>query len=139
MMYLSRFTPDTARFAEFLACLWQGEVPSELVLHRWLYLDSGEGPHGMVLIWDGEEAARRWVDRNFGSFGILTHEPVTNATSGLAACLDRDLGAFGTWLRSRGTDNSEIERQLDVRRRGLEAQSQQAAAEAGRAWVEEQR
>jgi len=138
MMYVSRFTPDRTRWAEFLACLWQGEVPSDLVLHLWLYLGTGDRSQGMLLVWEGDEAGRAWVDRNFGSFGLLTHEPVTDATLGLAACLDRDLGAFGAWLRTRGTNDIEIERQLDVRRRGLEAPSQQAAAEVGRAWAAEE-
>ena len=66
-----------------------------------------------------------------GSFGI------TDSTPGLAACFDRDLDAFGEWLRVRGSDDEEIARQLDVRRRGLVAASPEAAIEAGRAWARE--
>jgi hypothetical protein len=133
MMYVSRFRPDTARSAEWLACLWQGPVPGDLELLGWLYVQIT--PPEMVLLWEGEAAARAWIERSFGSFGLLTTESVTSSTAGLQACLDRDLEAFGAWLRGRGTGEAEITRQLDVRRRGLEAESAEAAAQAGRDWA----
>jgi hypothetical protein len=133
---LCRFRPDTARSAEFLASLWQGPVPEDLVLHRWLYLEGV--PREMVLIWEGGDAARAWVEQAFGEFGVLTSEVVTDATPGLAACLDRDLEGFGEWMRSRGTGEDELTRQLDVRRRGLEAATHEEALAAGREWAGEQ-
>jgi hypothetical protein len=136
VLYLYRFRPDSSRSAEFLATLWQGSVPADLRLHRWLYVD--RNPREMVLIWEGGEQARQWVERCFGSFGELQAETVTDSTPGLAACLARDLDAFGQWLRERGTGEEEIARQLDVRRRGLAASSPEAAGEAGRAWASEQ-
>jgi hypothetical protein len=135
VLYLHRFQPDPGRTAEFLATLWQGPIPADLRLHRWLYVD-GE-PRQMVLLWEGEEPARQWVERAFGSFGTLTVETVTDSTPGLAACLDRDLDVFGAWLRARGSGEEEIARQLDVRRRGLVAESPEAAIEAGRAWAQD--
>jgi hypothetical protein len=128
-----RFRPDTSRTAEFLAVLWQGPVPDDLVLHRWLYVE-GE-PREMILVWEGDQPAREWVERCFGSFGQLTSEEVTNATGGLAACLDRDLEGFGRWLRGRGSAEDEIANQLDVRRRGMEAATFDQAVSAGREWA----
>jgi len=136
VMYASRFRPDPASTAEFLAGLWQGPAPSDLVLHRWLYFE-GE-PRQMLLIWEGGETARAWVEECFGRFGVLTTETVTDSTPGLAACLDRDLEGFGQWLRERSTPEEEIARQLDVRRRGLGAGSMDEARARGRAWAAEQ-
>jgi hypothetical protein len=136
MLHLYRFRPDPGRTAEFLASLWEGPIPSDLRLHRWLYVDGD--PREMVLVWEGDEPARQWVDRAFGSFGSLSGETVTDATPGLAACLDRDLDTFGEWLRARGSDDEEVAPQLDVRRRGLQARSHDEAVRAGRAWAEEQ-
>jgi hypothetical protein len=132
-MNLCRFRPDPARSPEFLAALWQGPRPAHLTLHRWLYLE-GE-PREMVLLWEGDDDARAWIERSFGEFGVLTSEPVTDSTPGLAACLDLDLDGFGDWLRGRGTDEEEISRQLDVRRRGLESATREEALAAGRAWA----
>jgi hypothetical protein len=92
----------------------------------------------MVLIWEGGEEARQWVQRCFGSFGDLQAEIVTDSTPGLAACVARDLDGFGQWLRNRGSGEEDIARQLDVRRRGFLASSPEAAIEAGRAWAREQ-
>lgn len=133
MLYLSRFQPDPSRSGEFLACLWQGPVPADLTLHRWLYV--GEGPKEMVLFWEGGDEAKAYVEQAFGDFGSLSTEPVTDATPGLQACLDRDLDGFGRWLSQRGTPPAQVERQLDVRRRGLQAASREEAASAGRAWT----
>lgn len=136
MLHLTRFTPDPARFAEFIACLWQGPVPDDLVLHKWLYLQ-GE-PRSMMLLWEGEDDARAYVAQAFGSFGTLESEPVTDATPGLAACFRRELDAFGSFLREgRGTAEDEIASQLDLRRRGLLAASFDDAAAAGRRWQSE--
>jgi hypothetical protein len=135
MLHVSRFRPDPTRVAEFLACLWQGPVPESLKLREWLYIE-GE-PRSMFLVWEGDEAAGAYVEQAFAGFGGLTTEIVTDATPGLAACLDRDLDAFGAWLAARDTPPDEITRQLDVRRRGLHAASQATAADAGRAWASE--
>jgi hypothetical protein len=136
VLFLSRFCPDPPRSAEWLACLWQGPVPDDFRLRAYLYVDST--PREMVVWWEGEAEARAWLDRVFGPFGDLRTEVVTENTPGLAACLERDLDKFGGVLRSRGTGEEELARQLDVRRRGLHAESQEAAARAGREWAEEQ-
>lgn len=134
-LYLSLFEPDPepARAGAFLASLWQGPVPGDLVLHRWLYLEGDS--RSMALLWEGGGEARAWIDQALGGFGALSTTAVTDATGGLAACLERDLDAFGAWMRSRGSSEPEIERALDVRRRGLEAGSPKEAAAAGRDWA----
>jgi len=119
-----------------LACLWQGPVPQDLHLRAYLYVDST--PREIVIWWEGEAEARGWLDRVFTPFGELRTEVVTENTPGLAACLERDLDKFGAVLRSRGSGEAEIARQLDVRRRGMHAESQDAAARAGREWAAEQ-
>lgn len=138
MLYISRFEPDSRRFGEFLACLWQGDVPQDLVLHKWLYLDTT--PRQMLLIWEGGEPGSAYVERAFGSFGKLgTERAAEDATEGLAAALARDLDRFGGWMTARGATEQEVRRALDVRRRGLEAETQEAAASAGREWTSGER
>ena len=135
-MYATRFTPDQSRSAEFLACLWQGPVPESLELSKWLYLP-GE-PRQMLILWDGDDDARAYIERAFGGFGTLDTETVTDATPGLAAAFARDLDAFGRHLQTTGSSPDAIATALDVRRRGMEASSQEDAAAAGRAWAAEQ-
>ncbi|HLN17717.1 MAG TPA: hypothetical protein VK277_13325 [Acidimicrobiales bacterium] len=136
MLYLSMFRPDPNRFAEFLACLWQGDVPATLRLERWLYV--GTGPREMALLWEGEDEAFAYIQRAFSGFGELSTEPVTDATPGLEACFDRSLEMFAEWFTGRGATPDEVANQLDVRRRGLEASSREEASAAGRAWAAEQ-
>jgi hypothetical protein len=137
MLELTHFTPDPDRFAEFIACLWQGPVPDDLRLHKWLYLP-GE-PRAMMVLWEGGSEAHGYMERAFGSFGQIRSEAVTDATPGLAAAFDRDLNAFGEYLRRSGQmPEAAIAGQLDLRRRGLEAVDQEAAAAAGQQWQAEQ-
>jgi hypothetical protein len=133
VLCVSRFQPDPGRGPEFLACLWQGDVPSDLRLHRWLYIEGDR--REMLLLWEGDDAAKAYVERAFGGFGVLRTETVTDATPGLRACFERDLDAFRRWLSERGTAADQIATQLEVRRRGLEARSQEEAVVAARAWA----
>ncbi|MFI5052762.1 MAG: hypothetical protein ACHQDE_00245 [Acidimicrobiia bacterium] len=136
MFHVSRFTPDPSRFGEFLACLWQGEVPASLVLSKWLYLP-GE-PRAMLILWEGDAVARDYVERAFGGFGTLETDQVTDVTPGLAAALARDLDGFGRVMQAQGATPEAIDTALDVRRRGMNASTQADAAAAGRAWMAEQ-
>lgn len=135
MVRLSHFQPDVGRTGEFLALLWQGQVPKSLILHKWLYLESS--PRTILLLWEGDDAAQAYVERVFGGSGVLNTQSVTDATEGLALCFDRDLDGFGRWLTERGATETEIERQLDVRRRGRDAPTPELAISAGRAWMAE--
>jgi hypothetical protein len=135
MLRLSQFQPDVNRTGDFLAILWQGQVPGSLILHKWLYLESS--PRTILLLWEGDDEARLYVERVFGGFGALTTQVVTDATQGLALCFDRDLDGFGRWLAERGTTGAEIERQLAVRRLGRDAATPELAVSAGRAWMAE--
>ncbi len=133
MLHVSTFRPDPTAMGPFLACLWQGLVPSSFVLDRWIYLDGT--PRAILLVWDGDADAEAWVESAFGRFGALETTGASDATGGLQACLDRDLEGFGEWMRVRGSDPAEIEHGLDVRRRGLLSPSQDAAHAAGVAWM----
>jgi hypothetical protein len=135
MFRLSQLQPDLSRTGEFLATLWQGQVPKSLILHKWLYLESS--PRTILLLWDGDDDARAYVERVFGGFGTFTTQVVTDATEGLALCFHRDLDGFGRWLAERGATEAEIERQLDVRRQGRDAPTPEEAILAGRAWTNE--
>jgi hypothetical protein len=133
MLHVSRFEPDPERFGEWIAGLWQGPVPPDLVLHRWIYLT--DEPRRVLLVWEGGAAAEEYVADRFGAFGTLSTEVGTDATPGLAACFARDLEGFGAWLRAdRGGSDEEIAAQLDLRRRGLVAPTFAEAREAGKAW-----
>jgi hypothetical protein len=132
MLHLSRVAPDVSRTGEFLASLWQGAVPASLTLHKWLYVEGS--PRSVLLLWEGDDDARQYVERVFGGFGVLTTEALTDATEGLALCFARDLDGFGAWLADRDMAADEISHQLDVRRRGREAQTPEAALAEGRAW-----
>jgi hypothetical protein len=133
MIRLSHFQPDLHRTGEFLATLWQGPVPKSLILHKWLYLDTS--PRTILLLWEGDEEADAYVERVFGGFGVLTSQTVTDATEGLTLCFARDLDGFGRWLAERGTAETEIKRQLAVRRQGRDAPTPELAISAGKAWM----
>jgi hypothetical protein len=132
-MRVSRFTPDPSRQAEFLACLWQGDVPSSLRLSKWLYLP-GE-PRRMLLLWEGDDDAAAYVERAFGTFGVLETESVTDATPGLAAAFARDLDAFGAWMSEGGATADAVAQGLEIRRLGKDAPSPAEAAARARAWT----
>jgi hypothetical protein len=91
----------------------------------------------LLIIWEAaEEEAYLYMQRVFGEFGSFTTEPASaDATEGLAAAFARDLDRYGSFMRSRGTDEGAIARTIDVRRRGIEAPDQLSAAAAGRAWA----
>jgi len=135
VLHLSRFEPDATRSAEFLACLWQGEVPPTLVLRGWLYPE--DHPGTVLLMWEGDDAAGTYVERTFGPFGRLNTEAFRDATAAMAACFARDLDAFGGFLAAGGSPPDEVARELDLRRRGVTSASQEEAAQAGRRWAAE--
>jgi hypothetical protein len=137
MLHLSKFTPAPATFSEFIACLWQGDVPESLELRTYLYTAGQQ--LSMVLLWEGGDDAVAYMDRAFGGFGEWDTEVVTDQTPSMQAALRRDLDTFGEWMRARGADAATIEAALDLRRRGKESASTDAARAAAAAYDEERR
>jgi hypothetical protein len=132
VLHLSRFEPDPSTFSAFIACLWQGEVPASLELRTYLYTSTQ--PLSMVLLWDGDEDANAYMEHAFGDFGTFNTEVVTDYTPGMRAALDRDLDAFGRWMRARRVEHEELAAALDLRRRGMEATSREDARAAAAAY-----
>jgi hypothetical protein len=132
MLHLSRFSPDQTTFSEFIACLWQGQVPASLELHTYLYTSTQ--PLSMVLLWEGDDDAVAYMERAFGGFGDWTTEVVTDQTPSMVAALTRDLDAFGGWMRARGADDAVVDAALDLRRRGKESATQDDARAAAAAY-----
>jgi len=134
LLHHSVFAPDRARAGEWLASLWQGPAPTDLVIRHWLYLP-GE-PLRMVMVWDGDSESEAFVERVFGGFGKIETHVVTDATAGMAHAVARDLEAFADWMTRRGAPAEEVARQVDLRRRGRDAPDQAAAEAEGRAWTQ---
>jgi hypothetical protein len=135
LLHHSVFAPDRARIGEWLACLWQGPAPADLVIRQWLYLPGQ--PTRMVMIWEGGPEAESFVDRVFGGFGEIETHVVTDATPGMALAVARDLEGFEDWMKKRGATAEEVARQVDLRRRGRDAPDQATAEAEGRAWMQQ--
>lgn len=132
MLFHTTFRADSARTHEWLACLWQGPAPSDLKIREWLTL-AGEA-RTAVLIWEGGDEARAFVERVFGGFGeIETRE--ASASTGMASAIARDLAGYERMMQARNADPGEIARQVDLRRRGMDAPDPQAAVAAAKAWA----
>ena len=135
MIYMTKFNLDTSRSSEWLAVLWQGPGPAKMKVREWLTLKDVK-PHTAILIWEGDEEALAFVERVYGGFGKIETQEVTSS-SGMAAAIARDLNAYETMMNGRGGDPKEIARQVDLRRRGMDAPSPSAAIEAAHAWSAE--
>ncbi|HJS09767.1 hypothetical protein [Sphingopyxis sp.] len=135
MIFHTTFRIDLDRAHEWLACLWQGSAPASIVVREWITLKDVK-PHTAVLIWEGDEEAKTFVDRVFGSFGELEHIEVTSS-SGMASAFARDVEGYESMMNGRGGDPAETARQVDLRRRAIAAPSPDAAIEAARAWKAE--
>jgi hypothetical protein len=86
-----------------------------------------------LLIWEGEAAARQWVDHRLGSFGDARTVSGMDLTAGMAATLGHDLGAFEQSLAESTLDAHEITDAVEFRRKAMHAQSWDEAMEIGRA------
>ena len=134
MLHHTTFTITEGRASEWLACLWQGPAPADLNVREWLTL-AGE-PRIAVLIWEGGTEARAFVDRAFGEFGqTVTRE--ASSSAGMAFAVARNLDGYEQMMLGRKTDPAELKRQVDLRRRGMQARDQAAAMAVGRAWEAE--
>lgn len=134
MLYHTTFVIDPERVNEWLACLWQGPAPADLKVHDWMSL-AGE-PRMAILIWEGGDEALAFVERAYGGFGKVETRAATPST-GMASAIARDLDGYERMMKERNADPVEIARQVDLRRRGMEAPDQASAIAAARAWAVE--
>lgn len=134
MLYHTTFVIDPDRVDEWLACLWQGTAPADLKVREWLTL-TGE-PRTAILIWEGGEEALAFVERAYGGFGKVETR-AASASTGMASAIARDLDGYERMMKERNAAPAEIARQVDLRRRGMEAPDQAAAKAAARAWAAE--
>ena len=132
MIFHTIFRIDLDRANEWLACLWQGPAPVNVTIREWITLKDVK-PHTAILIWEGGDEAKAFIDRVFGAFGQLEHQEVTSS-SGMASAFTRDLEAYEIMMMARGGDESDIKRQVDLRRRAMAAPTTEAAIAAARDW-----
>ena len=136
-VFASRFTPDQSRSAEFLACLWQG--PGARVARAVeVALPAGRAASDAAPL--GGRRRRLCATSSAPSVasGRSTPRPSPTPPPGSRPRSRRDLDAFGRHLETTGSSPDAIATALDVRRRGMEASSQDDAAAAGRGWAAEQ-
>jgi hypothetical protein len=130
------FRPDPARWAEWIARLWQGApAPPDFELQRYLYLPGGPR-EGMVFLWTGGTAAQAWFERAIAAWGAAETVTLEEATPGMALAIARDLPGMEAWLRGR-LDEGAVQRQLDLRRAGMAARTPEEASQAAAAWLAE--
>ena len=134
-LFVSIVHPDEGRAGEWIAALWQGPGPENAIVRQWLYLPGS--PRRMMMVWEGDEAAKAFVDRTFGDFCRVETEIVTDATTGMQCAFARDLDGFEKWMTERGDSPETIRRWVDLRRRGRDASSLTEALAAARAWTAE--
>jgi hypothetical protein len=134
-LFVSIVQPKEGRADEWIAALWQGPGPENAVVRQWLYLPGS--PRRMMMVWEGDEAAKAFVDRTFSDFCRVETEVVTDATPGMQCAFARDLEGFETWMRDRGDPPEMIGRWVELRRRGRDSPSLSEALAAARAWAAE--
>jgi hypothetical protein len=134
-LFVSIVQPKEGRADEWIAALWQGPGPENAIVRQWLYLPGS--PRRMMMIWEGDEAAKAFVERTFSDFCHVETETVTDATPGMQCAFARDLEGFEAWMRGRGDPAEMIRRWVDLRRRGRDASSLAEALAAARAWTGE--
>jgi hypothetical protein len=139
MLFVSIFTSDRERDPELWAVIWNAKAPPTLKLHAAYNL----GDDRRLFIWEGESAADvTYMDR-FNQVGRLETAPAFDRTGGWRAAFAQDLDAFraevssGPGAASR-PPNQRTERAIELRRRGMEARTIEAAKRAARAWQAEQ-
>ena len=134
MLLCSTFRPHPDRFAEWIACLWEGPAQSGVTIRSWYYL--GTSPRQMLLVWDAADAdARAWMEDRLTPFGEVETWETDDATPGMQAAIRRDIDAFGTWMAERGAAPTDVARQVALRRSGMTAGDWTEAAAAARAWT----
>lgn len=139
MLFVSLFTSDRERDPELWAVIWNGKAPPTLKLHGAYNLSDNR----RIFVWEGETAADlRYMDR-FNQVGRIETTPAFDRTAGWACAFRQDLEGFRA-LTGGGTEaaarpqNQRGERAIELRRRGIEAPTIEAAKQAARRWQAEQ-
>jgi hypothetical protein len=134
VLYVSTFTSDRDRDPELWATIWQAKAPPTLHLIAAYNL----GGNDRVFVWEGSTVADLQFMDAFNQVGILQTTPAFDRTDGWRAAFAGDLEGFRETLLQRGGRPEAVERAVDLRRRGLEAPSPQAARRRAREWQQEQ-
>jgi hypothetical protein len=134
MLFVSILTSERARDAELWAVIWQGGCPATLKLHQAYNLAGNK----RLFIWEGQSAADlQFMDR-FNHVGLIETYPAFDRTTGWQAAFAGDLDAFRTGLERNNAPKARIESAMDLRSRGHQAPTLQAAMREGREWSERQ-
>jgi len=135
MLFVSILTSDRSRDPELWATIWQGEAPPSIkIIGAYNLADNKR-----VFIWEGESSADlQFMDR-FNHIGVLETCPAFDRTTGWQLAFAKDLDAFEKQLlEGAGGNRAQVERAIDLRRRGMNAPNRYAACVEARRWQEEQ-
>lgn len=134
MLFVSILTSERERDAELWAVIWQGGCPPGLKLLQAYNLAGNK----RLFIWEGQSAAElQFMDR-FNHVGTLETFPAFDRTAGWQAAFAGDLAAFRAGLERNNAPPERIEAALDLRSRGHNAPTLQAAMREGREWAARQ-
>ena len=135
MLFVSILTSDRSRDPELWATIWQGESPPNVKIIGAYNLANNK----RVFIWEGESAADlQFMDR-FNHIGLLETYPAFDRTAGWQLAFAKDLDTFEQQLLERaGRYREQVERGIELRRRGMNAPNRYAACAEARRWQEEQ-
>ena len=134
MLYVSILTSDRSRDPELWCTTWQGEVPPSITIKGAYNLANNK----RVFIWEGESVADlQFMDR-FNEVGILETYPAFDRTTGWQLNFARDLDTFKQLVEGTGRNREQVERVMDLRRRGMNAPNRYAARAEARRWQEEE-
>ena len=139
MLFVSIFTSDRERDPELWAVIWNAKAPPTLTLHGAYNVADNR----RVFIWEGETVADlRYMDR-FNEIGRLETAPAFDRRARWRCAFAQDLEGFRALITTPGGAaargaNQRGERAIDLRRRGMEARTIEAAKRAAREWQAEQ-
>jgi len=135
MLFVSILTSDRSRDPELWCTMWQGGAPPSINVIGAYNLASDK----RVFIWEGESVADlQYMDR-FNYIGVLETYPAFDRTEGWRDCFAKDLDIFAARILERAGSNRErAERAVDLRRRGRNAATMEAAQAEALRWQEEQ-
>lgn len=134
MLYVSTFVSPRDRDPELWATIWQAKAPPTLTLLAAYNLSGNE----RVFVWEGSTVADLQFMDAFNQVGTLHTTPAFDRTDGWQAAFAGDLEGFRGRLEARGARPAAVERAIDLRRRGLEAPTPEAARRRAREWQAEQ-